>query len=78
MSNRIFFVIAILPIALVAIGCGSSTPPQTEKPLSAPPTTPNQFQSLKTPEEKIKFIEESKAPESEKKKAIEKIRAGQL
>lgn len=68
-----------LAAALALLGCGPSQPEHTERPLAArPAATANAFDSLKTPEEKIKYIENSGAPEFEKKRAIEQIKSGAL
>lgn len=70
-----------LALGLLALGCGSSQPEHEEKPLSStnqPSSSQSEFDRLTTPEEKIKFIENSKAPEAEKKKAIEQIKSGKL
>lgn len=64
--------------ALVVAGCGSSEPQHQVQPLSARPPVQNDYQNLKTPEDKIRYIENSKAPESEKQKAIAQIKAGKL
>lgn len=61
------------------LGCGTSAPSHEEKPLvSRPSGGPNTFDQLKTPEEKIRYIENSGAPEVEKKRAIEQIKSGRL
>lgn len=70
--------IAILITAILAVGCGSSEPEHEEKPFTEKPVVTGGIGPNSTPEEKIKYIENSKAPEATKKEAIAKIRAGQL
>lgn len=67
-----------LSLALMAVGCGPSEPAHEIKPLTERPPVQNDFTKLKTPEEKIKFIENSGAPAEEKQKAIAQVRAGTL
>jgi PBP1b-binding outer membrane lipoprotein LpoB len=69
---------ALLLIAVLAAGCGSSAPAHEVRPLAERPPVPTDVQNLKTPEDKIRYIENSNAPESEKEKAIAQIRAGKL
>ena len=65
-------------LALVLGGCGSSQPEHAIQPIKALPPVKNAFKDLKTPEEKIKFVENSRAPENAKQDAIARIKAGQL
>lgn len=76
MKPPIAYLAAISAFALV--GCGSSQPEHQEQPLSARPPVESNFKQLKTKEEKIKYIQESKAPDSEKQRAIAEIEAGRL
>lgn len=78
MLTRILIVVAAASMASAIAGCGSSEPVHEVKPITARPVAPVDAQNLKTPEEKIKYIQNSNAPESEKKKAIAQVQAGQL
>lgn len=70
-------VIVTLFVASCVWACGSE--PQREvKPLTSRPTPTVDYTKLRTPEEKIAYIENSNAPESEKQAAIERIKAGKL
>ncbi len=69
---------SLLAVSIVLVGCGSSQPEHVEQPLSARPAVVNDFTKLKTPEEKIKFIQDSKAPDSEKARAIADVQAGKI
>jgi len=70
--------IALLITALLAAGCGSPEAEHQEKPLTEKPAVTGGIGPNSTAEEKIKYIENSKAPEQTKKDAIAKIKAGQL
>lgn len=78
MSNRISLATAGIVATFFVFGCGSSQSDHEVKPLTERPPVTSPFKALKTPEEKIKYIQNSGAPESEKAAAIEKIKAGQL
>ena len=69
--------VALAALAAMA-GCGPSEPAREIKPLTQRPPVQNDFTKLKSPEEKIKFIESSGAPEAEKQRAIAQVRAGNL
>jgi ABC-type uncharacterized transport system auxiliary subunit len=69
--------VALAALAAMA-GCGPSEPVRQIKPLTERPPVQNDFTKLKTPEEKIKFIENSGAPEAEKQRATAQVRAGNL
>jgi hypothetical protein len=71
-----FTPIFCLSVILLACGCGSSQPEHEVKPLTARPVDKNAPTQFSTPEEKIRYIENSKAPESVKQQAIAKIKAG--
>lgn len=66
----------VLPV--VVAGCGSSEPVRAERPLTARPAPTGGITASSTPEEKIRYIQNSKAPDAEKEKAIAQIRAGTL
>ncbi len=70
--------IAPLSILLFVAGCGSSEPEHKEKPFTEKPPVTGGIGPNSTAEEKIKYIENSKAPEDVKKAEIAKIKAGQL
>jgi hypothetical protein len=70
--------IVLFIIAIFAIGCGSPEPEHQEKPLTEKRAVTGGIGPNSTAEEKIKYIENSKAPEQTKKDAIAKIKAGQL
>ncbi len=78
MVTRFTSALIALSTVFALAGCGASTPEHVEKPLSSHEAPTVDFKSLKTPEEKIKFIEDSKAPESEKQKAIAQVKAGKI
>jgi hypothetical protein len=79
MPIKLFAAMAVAACAFGAVGCGSSAPEHVEKPLATrPQASASEFDKLKTPEEKIKYIENSGAPEVEKKRAIEQIKSGKL
>lgn len=69
--------IALFVLSLIVVGCGSSEPAHPEKPLTAPPAQTTDFSKF-TAEQKIEYIQNSKAPEAEKQKAIDQIKAGKL
>jgi len=73
MKRRSIFAVAVLT-ALTMSGCGSSAPEHPVKPLAVRPAAPSQ--SFNTVDDKIRYIENSKAPESVKKSAIERLRSG--
>lgn len=69
------------PLALLAAlaGCGSPAPERAAKPMTAPPARQaSAFDALKTPEEKIRYIERSNAPKAEKERAIAMIKSGKM
>lgn len=68
----------LLVIPVVLSACGSSEPQHEVKPLTERPPVVNDFSKLKTKEEKIKFIQNSPAPDAEKAAAIAKVNAGSL
>jgi len=77
MPNRILVALAAFSFTLVVAGCGSSEPEHPIKPLTTRPAQTTDFSSF-TPDEKIKYIQNSKAPEAEKQKAIDQVKAGKL
>lgn len=78
MPKRTVAAVFAASAALAAGGCGSSGSEHPVRPLTARPPATSRFQKLTTPEEKIRFIESSGAPQSEKDKAIARVRSGQL
>jgi len=67
----------LILFALLVVGCGASQPEHVEKPLAAKPPQQD-IKSFSSPEEKIRYIQNSKAPDAEKEKAIAQVRAGTL
>jgi len=67
-----------LACLLAAASCGSSEPAHEVKPLTARPAPTQDMSKLTTPEEKIQYIENSKAPDAVKKQAIQQIKDGKL
>jgi len=65
-------------LAIALTGCGSSEPAHEVKPLTTRPAPTQDMTKLTTPEEKIQYIENSKAPDSVKKQAIQQIKDGKL
>ena len=70
--------LALGAVLIALAGCGSAEPAREVTPLTARPPVENDFSKLKTPEEKIEFIQKSKAPDAEKARAISQVRAGAL
>jgi hypothetical protein len=68
----------VLGIVAGLVGCGASAPEHAVKPLKARPVVQNPFTSASTAEDKIRFIQGSKAPDSVKESAIARVKAGQL
>jgi len=58
----------------MASGCGPSAQEHVVKPLASRPTA--NIPTFNTPEDKIRYIQNSKAPDSVKKSAIARIEAG--
>lgn len=63
-------------VACILAGCDKGEPTRPVKPLTQVP--PTDYSQLRTPEDKIRYIENSKAPKEEKDRAIAQIRAGKL
>lgn len=77
MVNRKSSIVNSVLAALILTGCGASQPEHPEQPLTTRPAPATDFKSL-SKEEKIKYIQNSPAPEEEKKRAIGEVNAGRL
>ncbi|MBN9502079.1 MAG: hypothetical protein BGO01_10605 [Armatimonadetes bacterium 55-13] len=71
------YTLVLLSLSFALAGCGSGEPEHPVKPIASVPPATTDFSRF-TPEEKIKYIENSKAPDSEKQKAIAQVKAGKL
>jgi len=77
MKTSVAAAIAAFFVVLGLAGCGAPKPEHAEQPISERPKPAIDFKSL-SKEEKIKYIQSSKAPDTEKQRAIGEVNAGRL